>query len=87
MKKILARLLFCEESSVDNVLLHIPVGVVNVAVYLIFPLLALLFGYGYIKYETTQRRVVQDKAYPELQGWLWGMGLTAIVILIWELVA
>ena len=97
VRRILSRLLFCAEDSVDNVLLHLPVGVINVGVGVGLTLwgfdllglgIVLLFGYGFIKYELTQLKtaIPRDKAYDDIQGWLWGIGLTSIGILIWRLV-
>jgi hypothetical protein len=82
VRKILSKILFCEECNLDNVLLHIPVGAVLVAVSLFSPPVAVIFGIGFIFYELNEQRIIQDKAYPALQGWLWGIGLLAIILLI-----
>jgi hypothetical protein len=77
-------MLFCEEATVGNVLLHIPVGIVNtiIAVYL-SGWLGLVFGIGFIVYELKEQKIITDKAYPDIQGWLWGIGsATAVILLI-----
>lgn len=83
MKKILAKLLFCSEDSLDTVLLHMPVGVFNVfLLQLLSGWLGLAFCLVFITYEKTERKVISDKCYPDLQGWLWGAGITAVVWMI-----
>ena len=82
LRQILARIFFCDEDSLNSVLLHIPVGNVNVGIALFNPPLAVLFGVGFIFYELRESKVIQDKGYPELQGWLWGIGILAIILLI-----
>jgi len=88
LKKILSRLLFCQCDDVGNVGLHIGVGVVNAGIPLVLFLifgsagailgasLALVFGIGFVAYEVTEGRVIKDKIFPDIQGWLWGIGLS-----------
>ena len=82
LRKILARILFCDEDDLDNVLLHIPVGIATVLIGIYSGWLAVIFGYGFIKYEGIERRELRDKAYPDIQGWLWGIGILGIILLI-----
>jgi len=82
LRKILARILFCDEDDLDNVLLHIPVGVVIVLLCLVSGWLALIFGYGFIKYETIERKTLRDKCFPDIQGCLWGIGILGVILLI-----
>jgi len=85
MKAILAKLLFCDVYDLDNVVLHIPVGVINTLLCLVSGWIALVFGLGFITYEVVQLvkgKIPEDKAYPDIQGWLWGIALTGIIILI-----
>jgi len=82
MRDFLAKILFCDVYDLDNVLLHIPIGVLVVAIALFSPLVALAFYYGFIKYETIQRRVERDKCFPDIQGSLIGIILLAIPLLI-----
>ena len=74
MKQILAKLLFCDEKNLHNVLLHIPVGFVNVAIAVLSGPLAVLFGLGFIAYELDGKG-----GYPELQGWLYGIGFASVI--------
>lgn len=78
VRKLLAAILFCEPDMVGNVLLHIPVG--GIIAYAFF--LAGWLGFGmillFIRYETTERKVLGDKCYPDLQGALWGLVLVGI---------
>ena len=78
MRAFLANLLFCDVCDLDNVLLHIPVGLIVVAIALLSPLVAVAFYYGFIKYETVQRRQIRDKCFPDIQGSLIGIMLLAI---------
>lgn len=86
MRRILSRLLFCNLDDLHNLLIHIPVGIINILlpVSLHFacpetfsPLgavaVGLLFGYGFVKYQRIEQLVISDRAYPDLQGWLEGM--------------
>ena len=82
LKEILSKIFFCDEDSLNSVLLHIPVGLANVGICLFSGCLAVLFGVGFIFYELRESKVIQDKGYPELQGWLWGIGILAIILLI-----
>jgi len=82
MKELLSKILFCNVCDLNNVLLHIPVGMLTVAIALFSPLVALTFYYGFIKYETVQRREVRDKCFPDIQGSLVGIVLLAIPLAI-----
>jgi len=79
MRDFLAKILFCDVYDLDNVLLHMIVGVAIVVLCIISGWLALIFGYGFIKYETIQRREVRDKCFPDIQGCLWGIAIAGIV--------
>jgi len=82
IRKLLAKVLFCDVYDLDNVLLHIPVGIIVVLIALFSSLVAAVFYYGFIKYETIQRRVERDKCFPDIQGSLIGIILLAIPLLI-----
>jgi len=82
MRNFLSRVLFCNICDLDNVLLHIPVGMLTVAIALFSPLVALAFYYGFIKYETVERRVIRDKCFPDIQGSLIGIVLLGIPLAI-----
>ena len=82
MRQLLAKILYCNIYDLDNVLLHIPVGFVTVAIALYSGWLGLAFAYGFVTYETTQRQVIKDKCYTDLQGFLWGIGILSIILLL-----
>ena len=82
MRNLLSKILFCNVCDLDNVLLHIPVGMLTVVIALFSPLVALAFYYGFIKYETVERRVIRDKCFPDIQGSLIGIALLAIPLAI-----
>jgi hypothetical protein len=82
IKKILSKIFFCDEDSVNNVLMHIPVGNVNVGIALYNPYLGLLFGVGFIIYELNEQLTYGDKAFQDIKGWLWGIGILSIILLI-----
>ena len=82
MREFLARILFCDVCDLDNVLLHIPIGLIVVAIALLSPLVAVAFYYGFIKYETVQREQIRDKCFPDIHGSLVGIALLAIPLAI-----
>jgi hypothetical protein len=79
---ILAKIFHCDESTVPNIVLHISVGLITVIIYLFSSGLGILFGVGFLVFEVWTSKVAHDKGYPEIQGWLWGIGLLAIPLLI-----
>ena len=82
MRKILSKILFCDEYDLNNVLLHIPLGMIVVLISLWSGWLSLAFYYGFIRYELKESKKIQDKGYPDIQGSLWGIGLLSIILLI-----
>ena len=85
-KKILAMILFCDECDVDNVLLHIPLGLVIFASCLISGWLTLSFTYLFVKYERIEQTKIHDKCFPDLQGVMWGIGIPTIIALLRRLI-
>lgn len=82
MREILAKLLFCDLEDLDNVLLHIPIGFAVVGIAFLSPIVAAVFYYGFIKYETIERREIRDKCFPDIQGSIIGIMLLAIPLAI-----
>ena len=89
IKKIISTILFCNPKDLDTVLLHIPVGIINagIGIYLAkigFPVIGLamagIFGYGFIKYQAIEKKTIHDRCFPDIQGWLWGIGIACIFI-------
>lgn len=85
MRKILSRILFCREYDLDCVLIHIPVGMANVGVGVFNLLLGAVFGWGFVRYELAQWKECEDRASPAIQGWLWGVGILSIILLMVKL--
>jgi len=56
--------------------LHFPCGVVNAALFVVNPYLALLFGAGFLVYELSQG----GKPWKDIQGWLWGLVVVAPLV-------
>jgi len=63
-------------------LLHFVLGNFNAWMFSISPILALLFGIGFIAYEGNEDRWKKDQAWKDLKPWLWGLGT---YIVIWEI--
>lgn len=82
IKDIISKILFCNSKDVGNVLLHIPVGIVNVAIGVLSGWLALVFGIGFIIYQLSEQKIINDRAFPAIQGFLWGIGIFAIALFI-----
>ena len=61
-----------------RLLSHVPVGWVNVALFLANPLLGVLFGAGFLSYEITQG----SQPHKDIKGWLWGLGIGGAAWLI-----
>ena len=76
--KILPKLLFCPEEFVGNVLLHIPVGLVTVGLAFLSGWLALVFGLGFLAYELSEEKKINDVAFQDIKGWLFGIGILGI---------
>ena len=91
MRKILAKLLFCREYDLNNVLLHLPLGLVIlglgvgldvVGVPFVGAGLVVAFTFGFIMYELSERSVLHDKAFPDIQGFLWGLGFATFIAIL-----
>ena len=80
LRRLLARLLFCDSAVLNGVLIHIPVGIFTVYISYLSGWLGLIFGLGYIVYELNEQKIISDKCYPELQGWLYGISFGAIAM-------
>ena len=78
MNNILCKLLFCPPEFVGNVLLHIPVGVITIGLAFLSPVVALIFGLGFICYELSEEKKINDTAFQDIKGFLFGMGILGI---------
>ena len=83
VKKLASRILFCDEEDIPNILLHIPIGVVAGVASLVSGWVCLVFGLAFLAYELREAKIIEDKAYPDIQGFLWGLGIFVVLYLVW----
>lgn len=83
-KRLLAKLLFCEEDHLDGVLLHIPVGIITVILTYVSGWLAVIFGVGYLTYQLSEQKQISDECFPDIQGWLYGIVIGAGIVLVFQ---
>ena len=84
LRRVLAKILFCNEYDLDNVLLHLPVGVFLFLLSMyVSGFVGIAFAYAFVRYELKESKILLDKGYPEIQGLLWGLGLASV---IWRLI-
>ena len=81
MKNILSKILFCPPEFVNNVLLHIPVGLFNAILIRESGWLTLLFGVGFLTYEISEQKKIGDTAFQDIKGWLWGLAYMGVILL------
>jgi len=68
-----------------RVLIHIPVGLANAFIAFVSGWLGLVFGLGFIAYELNEDIYYKkDKAYVDLQGFLWGITIGSGGLLLYE---
>lgn len=94
IRRVLSALLFCQDCDLATVLLHIPVGLINVlipvALYLVLGLpgviagsaVAIVFGIGFVAYQVTEGAKIKDRIFPDIHGWLYGMGISGVAALV-----
>lgn len=76
-----------ENTPLQGYVAHIPHGAVTVVLCQeVHPVIAVLFGVGFIAFELTQQRNVKDKAHQDLAGWLLGMVLAGIGYWIYKII-
>ncbi|MBA7627925.1 hypothetical protein ES703_35394 [subsurface metagenome] len=66
--------------SAVGLLVHIPVGLANVAFAWFSPAVAVIFGGGFLAYEVTQG----SKPHLDIKGWLWGIALGMVGFIIYR---
>jgi hypothetical protein len=64
--------------KVNTTFLHVPVGLVTVALICANTGLGVLFGAGFIAYEITQG----GDPHLDIKGFLWGLGTAGVLLLI-----
>lgn len=59
-----------------RILIHMPVGWLNVAFLWLCPPLGVLFGIAFLAYELAQSRAVdfKDKGHKDIASYVWGLG-------------
>ena len=62
--------------------LHVPVGALNVAAIFLHWAVGLIFCLGFLFYEANEDRHIEDQAWYDVAGYLWGIGLVVGVWLI-----
>lgn len=67
--------------SAVGLMVHIPVGMANVAIAWFSPAVAVIFGGGFLAYEITQG----SQPHLDIKGWLWGIALAMIGLFICKL--
>jgi hypothetical protein len=91
IRQLASKILFCNVLDLDNVMLHIPLGLVCMGIAFGFCLAGMpalgagfimAFTIGFVVYEVAERPVVRDKAFPDIQGYLAGLLITGIIILL-----
>lgn len=72
--------------ELNRLFLHIPVGLVTVALIYANTGLGVLFGAGFIAYEIMQEkrepRPWRGESHLDIKGWLWGVVIAGVVWLI-----
>lgn len=67
-------------AKISRALIHIPVGMLNVFLFLLIPELGIIFGIGFMVYEVMQDWRIADRSYFDVRGWLIGLGIFGAVI-------
>lgn len=83
LSRILAKILFCQETDLSNVLLHLPLGgvIAFIGCY-VSGALAISAAIIFTLYEIVERKVISDRGFPDLQGALAGIIIGALVIFL-----
>lgn len=63
-------------------LLHIPVGILSILLYLVHWSLLLAFTFMFREYELNADRHINDQAWKDICGWLVGAGIMGSILLI-----
>jgi len=69
-----------------RLLIHVPVGVVNGLIFNVNVFAGVVFAWGFIHgYEFNEDSYIQDQAWKDICGYLWGFALWFVVhqIIIW----
>ena len=72
-------LLYIKEDKMKRLLVHLPVGLVNVLALWVSVPLGLSFTVGFLLYEVDEDWKIKNGAYRDVGGWLYGMALGTLV--------
>jgi len=63
-------------------LLHFPVGIVNVIIHSRSASLSIMFAVGFVFYEVREHLHIHDMAWKDIQGYLFGIGVTGLFFIL-----
>jgi len=69
-------------NKLKPILIHLPVGMFCVFLAYVHWVLALIFGLGFLSYETIQEWRMKDKGWKDIKGFLWGLGVGGLIWVI-----
>ena len=73
------------KDDVGRVLLHLPLGILTCVLWYVDWPLAVIWAAGFIIYEKEQDKYAMDQAWKDIKGFLWGLGVTGIVLFVLKL--
>lgn len=68
-----------------RIIVHVPVGIVTVLLSQVETggtALAVLFTIGFFIYELNEDSDINDKAWKDIVGWLWGVAIMGLILLV-----
>ena len=73
------------KEDLGRVLLHLPLGILTCVLWYVHWSLAVIFAAGFILYEKEQDKYVEDQAWKDIRGWLWGIAITGVIVFVLKL--
>ena len=67
-----------------RLLLHLPVGLVTALACWKLPVVGIALLVAFIYYETNEDRHIKDQAWIDVAGFIWGLAIAAIAIIIYQ---
>ena len=68
--------------KLGRMLLHFPIGLATVFIIFVNPVLALIFGIGFLSYEIIEEIRIKDKGWYDIAGFLWGILIGSIIYVL-----
>lgn len=65
-----------------TILLHIPLGLLTCVLCYAHWVLAVILAVGFYIYELNEDWHISDNAYKDIKGFLWGIGIGGIIMII-----